>query len=807
MLKNYIKVAIRNLTRNKVYTLINLLGLTLGISVFTLLWLFVGHEWSYNKFHSKADRVYRIYEQVPNPDGGMYYSGTTSMALVNALEDDFPEVEEAVNMFIMGQSTITIDDQRFIERNYILAEADFFDLFDVEVIEGDPKHIPSGFGGAVINRSTAEKLFGKTDVVGQLLEVNRFGNVPVSAVFEDFPSNSDFDTNIIYVSDFGTWNENWVNYFRRWDRYNSGGWVLLKENASPENIMSGKDGFLEKYLGEESTNRDFYLQPFNETHLYSAQIEDDYDAFDQSKGNIQYVYIFSAIGIFVLLIACINYINLATARSFKRMKEVGIRKVVGATKKQLVYQFLSESILVALLSVVVAIGVIEFILPYFNRLAGKDLNLNIFNDHVILLYFLAIAVFTGLISGIAPAFIISNFGVVGIFRGSAKKNGKLFSGKGLVVVQFAISIIMIVSTLVVYYQMDFVQNIPLGFKSEHKVIIDINNQGVRESFQTVKNEFLAHPNVKQASATSRVPGEWKSIALVDVEPTIAGSSDLDHKIHFMAYDKDALETYGIKLLSGRNFSGNPGVDSLSVLLNEKAVEVLGLEEPLGKSLSMTAWNDQVSFNPRVIGVVEDFHFQSLYDEIRPLIIAFRHNPVQAIDYFTLTVTAAGLTETLDHVTQVHSKFDEHNPAEINFLDDQLTRFYKKDQRRGELFALAAILAIIIASLGLFGLASYTAQQRTKEFGIRKVLGASVAQIVGLLTKQYAILVAIAFVIAAPIGWYAMSQWLDSFAYRIDLGIGVFALAGLAAFLIAILTVSYRSLIAARTNPVKSLRNE
>ena len=804
MLKNYLKVAIRNLSRNKIYGLINIFGLTLGITVFALLWLFINHELGYNTYNTHYDRIYRIYEEQVDATGELVNRGFTSMALSNALKEDFPQIEEKANLFSMGQSTVTVEDRSFVERDYLLADPSFFKIFDFKLVDGTLKKEVLEKAEAVVTESIALKYFDRTNVTGEVLEVNRFGNVKIMAVIKDIPSNSDIQADIIYSCNFMAWEENWVNYFSSWERINTYSFFLFSKDAKPDEVLAKKDDFLKKYLGEKALERDFFFQPLSDLHLRSKNIE-DIDRLQLNKGNIQYVYIFSAIGLFVLLIACINYINLATARSFERLKEVGIRKVAGASKQQLISQFLAESVVIAFISVLISVGVIEFILPSFNSIAQKDLALNFADEPQFLVLFLSMAIIIGLVSGLTPAWLISRFRVIQILGGRAKQQGKFWTRRGLVIAQFAISMIMIVATVVVFQQMEYVRSTPLGFDKDQLLMIDINSGRVREGFEAMKNEFANHPDVTHVSVTSRVPGEWKLIASVDVASSIAASEEENINMNYMGYDEDALETFGFELMDGNYFSGNVALDSFSVVLNEKAVKELGLRDPIGRQIKISMRN--IEYNPRVIGIVKDFHFESLYEEIGPMVMGFRQNPIQAIDYFTLKTTGNNLRDVVAHATEVHKKFDANNPIEYHFLDEQLDRFYKNDVRRGQIFGLAAGLAILIACLGLFGLASFTAQQRTKEFGIRKVLGASVIQLMVLMSKEYVSLVVVAFLIATPISWYFMGQWLSDFAYRIELQWTIFLLSGFMALFTALITVSYKSSRAATSNPINSLRYE
>jgi len=546
--------------------------------------------------------------------------------------------------------------------------------------------------------------------------------------------------------------------------------------------------------------RTFYLQPLRDIHFRSSHIEVDRN---QSKGEIAYVYIFSAIALFIVLIACINYMNLATARSAHFAKDVGIRKVVGAYRAQLIGQFLSESILFTLLAFLLAVAMVELLLPRFNAFTGKDLQLGFTSSSLLLLVLGLLTLLVGIIAGSYPSFYLSRLQPAMVLKGSFKTgSGNIGLRRVLVVTQFALSIVMIVATLVVAEQMNYIRSKRLGFDKEQMLVIDINSGNARRNFATMKTEFARIPAVRSVSASSRVPGDWKNILAVEAIPAGASANEI-HTMSFLGIDEDFLATYNVELVTGRNFSLQMATDSSTILLNETAAKMLGGEAVIGKRLEVP----DSKFHGEVICVVKDFHFRSLYEKIGPLVIGHRDNPIQAIDYFTLKISGNDIPATLDALKRINERFDPSHPFEYNFLDERLNDFYLADQKVGALFGMAATLAIVIACLGLFGLSSYTTEQRTKEIGVRKVLGASVPQIILLLSKDFARLTLIAFLVASPLAYYVMNKWLQDFAYRINLGWKTFFMAGILALAIALLTVSYQSIKAALASPVESLRYE
>ncbi|NIR49134.1 FtsX-like permease family protein [candidate division KSB1 bacterium] len=623
----------------------------------------------------------------------------------------------------------------------------------------------------------------------------------VTGVLRNLPHHSHLQFSMLFSLATFQGNEGWQRFLSSWDSDYMITYILLDENTNPAELEAKLPAFLAKHRGENpEKKREITLQPLADIHFRSGNIESDRNA---SKGEMAYIYIFAAIAAFIVLIACINYMNLATARSINRANEVGLRKVVGAYRLQLVGQFLSESILMTLLSLLLAYVVVQNLLPAFNELTGKELSLQIKASGFLLVALIMLTTLVGLISGSYPAFYLSRIQIVRVLKGKFKAGtGEALFRRGLVVTQFALSIIMIVATIVVFNQMNYVQNKRLGFNEEHLVVVDINSGFARRDFQAIKTEFARNPEVRSVSVSSRVPGEWKTIPEIEVIPEAASESNA-HVMHYFGVDEDFLSTFQIKLVDGRNFLETMTTDTSAVLINEAAAEILGWQDPLGKQLRVK----DVDFTGRVIGVVKNFHFRSLHEKIGPIVLGHRSNPIDLIDYFTARITGKNIAGTLEHLRTVHEQFDKVTPFEYHFLDQQLANFYETDRTVGQLFGIAAGLAIFIACLGLFGLAAFMAEQRTKEIGVRKVLGASVSQIVLLFSKEFARLVLIALIVASPIAFYFSKQWLQEFAYQTRLGFDTFLLAGVVALAIAWVTVSYQAIKAAVANPVEALRYE
>lgn len=800
MLKNYFKIALRNLKRNKVYGVINILGLAVGITGATLLYLYVDNELGYDAFHEKSGRIYRIVEIDDSQDQGTRYYGQTAPVVGSTLEENFPEIEELVRIYQpVGHVNLEWKGEAISERNWLMADPEFFEVFDFEAIQGSESSALSEPNSLVLSERMAKRLFGNENPLGEVLTFANFGDNTVTAVVENPPDNSHLQFDLLFSRNNS--NLNWDEYLTSWNRYGAYTYLLLQKSVKLASFEDKLAGFIRNQQTANENARNFYLQPITDIYFNSQDIE---FGIETAHGNIFYMYVFSAIGIFLLLIAGINYMNLATALSARRGKEIGIRKAAGAEKGQLIRQFLSESMVIAFLACICSYFLIELLLPSFNQLTGKNFSITSESFGYIAMVLLGIGLLLGIGSGSYPAFYLALIKPIRVLKTNAEmKGGNLTLRKVLVVAQFSLSIILIIGTLAAYKQINYIRSADLGFEEEQMLVVDINHGNVRARFDAMKQEIAKLPGVRDVAVSSRVPGEWKSITETFARSGQSSTAD-SVQTYFMSFDEDMLGLYDIDLVSGRNFRGNKLTDSLTVLLNETAVEALSLDDPIGKTLRLTGVEEPV----RIVGIVEDFNYQSLHQEVAPLLIGYWANPVRAIDYFSVKLASnADIPETIEGLKQIHGQFDPETSMEYHFLDQQIEQMYRADVRAGRLFAIGGGVTIFIACLGLFGLALFSTQRRIREIGIRKALGATIPQILMLLTTEFMKLVAIAFLVAVPVSWLVMRNWLQNFAYHTELGIGIFVLAGIGALTVSLLTVSYQSIKAAVMNPVESLKSE
>ena len=813
MIKNYFKIAFRSLWRNKLYSFINLLGLTFGMACVILIALYLLDELTFDAFHADADRIYRVIETKHSTEEGDRRLAGAAYNVTEAAMNNLPEVESAVRFASLGRTKLTNpqNQNEFYEEMWF-AEKGLWDVLGFELKEGNPATALQEPNTLVLSSELAEKLFGDEPALGKTVESDRDMNFTVAGVMEPIPGNSHlqfsalFSTSSLKIFDFwqnveADWASNsWVTYFK------------LKEKANPTALAEKLTPLVvEKRTEEVDYSSTYQLQPLKDIHFHSTGFERDLNA---QKGNISYVYIFSIVGFFILLIACINYMNLATARSSTYGKEVGVRKVIGARRDSLIGRFFAESLALSLLAFVLALNIVGLALPAFNTFTGKAINLSLSAQSYLLPTILGIVVLVSLLAGSYPSLYLSRFSPASVLKG---QNVNQNSGGGLrqslVVFQFVLSTIMIIGTLVAFSQLQYVQNKNLGFNEDQLVVVDINSGKVRSGYSTIKEGYAKLASVKDVTVSSRVPGEWKVMPQVDIRSADRPETK-GEMAYFIGADESFLPTFEIDLVAGRNFEAGRTADSTSIIINEKAAELLGVEQPGEQEfvIPMISFDSeerqlQTPFKANVIGIVKDFHFQSLHEAIQPMVIAYRTNPMHRIDYFTVRLSNNNVEQSIAQMTDILQSVDPGHIFEYHFLDDQLNLFYETDRRRSQLFSMAALFAIFIACLGLFGLAAYMAEQRTKEIGIRKILGASVINLVGLLSKDFLKLVAIALVIASPIAWYLAQQWLEGFAYSVGVRWWMFAVPALAAILIAILTVSFQSIRVAMANPVEALRYE
>lgn len=794
MFKNYLKVATRNLTKHRFYSIINVLGLAIGMTCCLLIFLYVRHELSYDRFHTKADRIYRVVTDIKTPTETMNI-GVASAPMSAYMKTDFPEVEDMVRLDDAGL-LIQRGEQTFQEDKSIFVDSTFFRVFDFPLLRGNPNTALVAPFSIVLTEDAAKRYFGDEDPMGQRLRMEGEYDLTVTGVMLNVPENSNFTFDIL-LSLSTRLEKLDPDRAEQWGNFGYESYVLLTEQANPAALESKLPAFLRNYISDQDRDEGMtytlFLEPLSDVYFSERGAP--------QTGSLTNIKIFSVIAAFILLIACINFMNLATARATERAKEVGVRKVVGAMRRQLIGQFLCESLLLSVLAFVMAVLAGELLLPAFNQLAGKTVASSIFQHPYYLPLFGVVALVVGLLAGLYPALVLSGFKSVAILKGrfSSSQRG-VWLRRALVVAQFAISIILIVGTAVVYTQLDYMRNQTLGFKKDQMLVIDFRFDGaVQQKIETFKQQLGNHPKVQSVSASSSVPGENNNGAFSEIENP-AGDMQASN-VNLFYVDHDFLNQYQMPLAAGRAFSRDFATDTAALIVNEALVRSYGYASPediIGKRFA------QWGVEGPIVGVVKDYHFRSLQQAIEPMTI--RLEPTNA-RFLSLNIASDDMPRTVAALEQQWQTLAPQRPFNYFFLDEAFNQQYRAEVRFGELFIYFAGLAIFIACLGLLGLISYTIVQRTQEIGIRKVLGASESSIVRLLSKDFLALVLVAFVVAVPVAWYALDQWLADFAYRVAMPWWIFALAGLLATLIAMLTVSFQSVRAATANPVDSLRIE
>jgi putative ABC transport system permease protein len=805
-----LKLALRNLSKQPGFTAINVMGLAMGLVACLLIALWVFDELSFDRFHEKHDRIFRVHSDVTF--GGAFNRIACSAApMADALKKDYPQLEAVCRFRSKGDLSVRRDDQVFTEKKVLFADSSLFDVFTFPLVEGDPRLALHEPNTVVISEKVAEKYFSGRSPLGETLKFDNRWQARITGVMRNVPQNSHIQADF-FLSMLGL--EEAKN--QEWLSFNFNTYLLFRENASPAGFAAEWPKIVYRYIGQQAekvlnqtwedmekngTSIRLGMLPLADVHLQGGNRNGDLSP----NGSKEIVRVFSIAAFFILLLAAVNFMNLSTARSTQRAREVGVRKVVGSGKKQLIGQFLTESVLLSLLAGLVALPAVYLLMPMFNRFSGKEIRFNLGQEPSLLFGVLGFVLLTGLLAGIYPAFVLSSFNPVKVLKGNnlyaGRGNGKWLRNS-LVAFQFTTSLVLIIGALVTWQQMNFIQNKNLGFdRSQVLVVNDALTLG--EKSKVFKTAVLALPAVESATISGFLPTNGNhSDQVLFKDKQFTPENGIS--INTWSVDDDYLKTMKISLFEGRDFDPTAPADSNSVLINRKAVKVLGFDQALDRELYMITDVETNTYNTlRIIGVVEDFHFESLRDEIEPLIL-FRGDYPASISFRLKT---SELTASIADIKSIWEKNAPGLPFNYEFMDDQFDQVYRSESRVGTLILGFAGLAIVIACLGLFGLAAFTAQQRTKEIGIRKVLGASVASVVGLLSRDFLKLVLIAIVIASPIAYYFMQKWLADFAYRIDMQWWMFAGAGMAAILIAFLTVGFQSVRAALANPVESLRSE
>jgi putative ABC transport system permease protein len=807
MIYNYLKIAVRNLLKYKFISFINLFGLTIGLTCCLLILSYILNELSFDKYNKNAGNIYRVTRLFRNPEtrASSLNLGTIAPPFGPLLINDFKEINKVTRLVDNSPAPLRYEEKMFNEQNVFFADEHLFDFFDVNVIKGNPAKALIDPYSVMLTDEMAKKYFGNEDPMNKVIKMNNQFNLRVTGIYKPFPANAHMHPAIMIsfntLKDTAVYGEE--NLRTNWGNNSFFTFILVSKDFDPKKLEAQFPAFLDRHIHEGGKFKTsdwtaLNLQKLTDIHLYSHT---DYEA--EENGDIKRVYVFSAIALFILLIACINYMNLSTARSVLRAKEIGIRKTVGAQRKEIIAQFLSESVMISWVAMILAFTITWLVLPWLNKLSGQSLSIDILLRWQILAAMCLIPFIVGIISGIYPSLFMSSFQPVKVLKGLFKAGGANISfRKVLVTAQFTISIILIVSTAVVFKQLKYMQDKSLGFNREHIVTLPYSG-ALNENFESFRNELISNSNIKNVARSSRIP----TGRLLDAMGTQINRGDslvpANADIKFVVADQEFLSTYSIKIVSGRDFSKDYSTDTSAFLINEAAAQVLGLksnEDAIGKDLT---YGNRTG---KVLGVINDFHFESMHQKILPIILFV---PISAFAYRRISVKIAGnnIPAALTKIETTWKKFLPETPYEFTFLDENFKRLYNSEQKQKSIFTIFACIAIFIACLGLFGLSAFAITQRIKEIGIRKVLGANVTTIVTLLSKDFLKLVIIAAVIAFPVAWWAMNKWLQDFAYRINIPWWIFLLAGIVAALVALITISFQAIKAAVANPVKNLRTE
>ncbi len=786
MIRNLIKTAVRHILKHPGYSFLNVLGLTLGITSALFLLIYVSDEVSYDRYHEKADRIYRVSSRITETDDQFTWI-VAQIPFGPQVAQDYPEVEAYVRFFNMPRALYEYEDKEFVEEDFFYADSALFDIFTYRVIRGDARRALLEPNKIVLTETVAARYFGDGDPVGRTLTSGNSA-YEVTGVIEDVPSTSHFRFGALASR------TNLPEQIGSWGNFGVFTYLLFPEGldvkAFEEKMQGMYAAYMEPIFGPVNVKVEYLLEPIREIHLYSTK-----EGEPEPTGSITYVYIFAIVAIFLVLIAAMNYMNLSTARSSGRAREVGLRKVVGSRRGPLVLQFLSESVIFTVLSLAISIILLMALLPKLNLLAGKSFDSNVIFSPVVLLGMLGVVLLVGFIGGSYPAFFLSRFSPVTVLKGELTHGtaGSLFR-KILVVIQFAVSVIMIVCTLVVFRQLNYLKNMDQGFDQKNVLSLDLNGP-MAMKYPVLKQALLENPNVLYVSSTSTRLGEGSGKLLFDVE---TDQGMVQRGINFAIADHDFVEALGIKMVQGRDFQKDMPSDTLTgVIVNETFVRRMGWDEPIGKKVEA---GDENTLRARVVGVMKDYHQTGMYNEIESLLLAYR--TLNNIVY--IKVSDENVEQALSHIESSWKEVFPDQPYSYTFLSERFNRQFESDEKRGLIFTLFTVLAILIACLGLFGLASYTVEQRTREIGIRKVFGANEGTILKLVTRDFIILSLISIVIAFPVAWYFMSKWLENYVYKSSMGPVVFILAGVLTLVITFATISYKAYQASVSNPAEAI---
>ena len=789
MLKNYIYVAFRNIFRNKLFSLINVMGLAFGMGSALLIFLWVNDELRVNQFHERVDRIYSVMENQQYSGGKIFTFSSTPGPMAPFIKEKFPEIEKASRFTWPVNELFQVGDKAFYEEGRY-AEQDFLDMFSFSLSSGDMGTALKEKNSIVISQAMAQKFFGNEDPLGKVLLMQTKNSFTVTGVMNPIPKNSSLQFQYLLSFQY-FWDEN-KNWLDQWDNNNIRTYVMLRRGTNVKEFDEKFKHEIKEHV--KTTNVELFAYPFSEAYLYG-----DFENGKQSGGRIEYVRIFFIVALFVLIIACINFMNLATAQASKRAKEVGLRKVIGAVPGQLFRQFMGESFLTVLISSVVAIGLVLIILPGFNTLTGKHLGLFLLDARIGLI-FLGVIVFTSLLAGSYPALFISEYKPVEVLKGQLRSGtmAALFR-KSLVVLQFGLSIFLIISTIVVYRQMNYMENKDIGFVRDNVFYVWMQGE-LGPKFETARTQLLADPSIESVSATSQLP--------IDIGNSTSGVSwegkEPDEKILFtnINVDYDFVQMMKMEMVEGRPFDRTRISDTANYIVNQTAAEKFRFKNGTADQ-DLTMWDRK----GKIVGVVKDFNFGSLHSPIEPLILRMPRSENNRFNCVLIRAKDQQTEQALKATDRVWQQYAAGYPFKYSFLNQDWENFYKAEEQRGKVFNSLASLSIFISCLGLFGLSAFSAERRTKELGIRKVLGASVPGLVGLMGKEFATLVLVAAMIGCPLGWYVMNAWLTNYAFHIEVGWVSLVVAASACMAVSLITVAYHSLKVSAANPAHSLRYE
>jgi putative ABC transport system permease protein len=797
MLKNYFKTALRNLFRNKTYAVINISGIAIGLTAFWLITLYIADDLSYDRYHKNADHIVRV-SQHAKWDGGELHIAATSAPFASELKTAYPEIQAATRIMPEGGGVISYKNKTIKADDIFFSDSNVFDVFTYPFLYGDAKTALSKPESIVLSKSLAQKLFGDPEnaLNQSIFFENNFPNL-VTGIIEDVPENSHLR--------FSALRSLPANYSGNWQNFNLLTYLLLTKGTGYKKLESKLPLFANHTIKKEMGVDDYRmeLQLLTSIHLHS-NLQGEISA----NSSMSRIYIFMLIAALILIIAVINYMNLSTARSSIRVKEVGMRKVLGSGRRHLIYLFIIEALVMTLFAALIAFFLVSLLLPFFNGLANKNLNIWRFGTYYTLAALVSFALITGIISGSYPAFFLSRFKTIPALKGQlGNLSNNILFRKTLVVFQFVVTVVMIIGSLVIYRQMKFTSNTDLGFNKDQVLTFHIHDRNVRSQVNAIKGQLLQNPLIQNVAAAGNPIGNndlgSRGFTFEKTDGSFLPTKKMAQELMI---DADYVPALDIKLTKGRNFSGSTDADKYTAaLVNETLVKELGWKNAIGKRVRFDFGEGETG-ERTVVGVVKDFHTYSLQHKMEPMVLMMPPAPSME-DNLYVKINTAKTTEALGFIEKVYQQFDKSNPIEFHFLDQNFAQQYATEQKQEQLSLIFTVLAVLIACLGLFGLAAFTAQQRIKEIGVRKVLGASVASITIMLGKDFIKLVCLSILIAAPIAWFAMNKWLEDFAYRINIGWAVFVIADFVAMFIALFTVSFHAIKAAIANPVKSLRTE